>query len=136
VRGSKVRLKQVFSNLLDNASKYTPVGGHIEVRMTLAGDQVAVAVADNGIGIPAHSLPHIFDLFVQEAGALSLHGGGLGIGLALVHELVAAHHGTVSASSAGRNLGSQFTVMLPRLDACSPPRATETTPAGGEPLPD
>nr|WP_246191648.1 diguanylate cyclase [Pseudoxanthomonas gei] len=121
VRGSKVRLKQIFSNLLDNASKYTPVGGHIELGMTLTDNEVTVVVADNGIGIPAHALPHIFDLFVQEAGALSLHGGGLGIGLALVHELVAAHHGTVSARSAGRNQGSRFTVVLPCLG--TPPSA-------------
>lgn len=129
VRGSKVRLKQIFSNLLDNASKYTPVGGHIGICMSLSKDEVTVVVADNGIGIPAHALPHIFDLFVQEAGALSLHGGGLGIGLALVHELVAAHHGTVSASSAGRNQGSEFTVMLPLSDTTgAPPAEPEAEP--------
>ncbi|WP_454832645.1 diguanylate cyclase domain-containing protein [Pseudoxanthomonas wuyuanensis] len=113
VRGSKVRLRQIFSNLLDNASKYTPAGGHIEVDIEAAGGEVRIVVSDNGIGIPSHALPHIFDLFVQEAGALTLHSGGLGIGLALVHELVAAHHGTVSAQSSGRNQGSKFIVTFP-----------------------
>lgn len=113
VHGSKVRLKQIFSNLLDNASKYTPVGGHIDVSMEVIEDEVRVTVSDSGIGIPPHVLPHIFDLFVQEAGALTLHSGGLGIGLALVHELVAAHQGTVVAQSSGRNRGSKFVVTLP-----------------------
>lgn len=113
VRGSKVRLRQIFSNLLDNASKYTPAGGHIDVSMEAIGDEVLIVVSDSGIGIPSHALPHIFDLFVQEAGALRLHSGGLGIGLALVRELVAAHQGTVSAQSIGRNQGSKFIVTLP-----------------------
>jgi signal transduction histidine kinase len=113
VRGSKVRLKQIFSNLLDNASKYTPASGHIDVSMEAVGDDVVVVVSDDGIGIPSHALPHIFDLFVQEVGALTLHSGGLGIGLALVHELVAAHQGTVSAHSGGRNRGSKFVVTFP-----------------------
>lgn len=117
LRGSKVRLKQIFSNLLDNASKYTPAGGHIEVSIEVVGDEVLIVVSDNGIGIPPHILPHIFDLFVQEPGALTLHSGGLGIGLALVHELVAAHQGTVSAQSSGRNRGSKFIVTLPTIRA-------------------
>jgi len=115
VRGSKVRLRQIFSNLLDNASKYTPSGGHIQVSMEAVGDEVLVVVSDSGIGIPSHALPHIFDLFVQEPGALMLHSGGLGIGLALVHELVAAHQGSVRAQSSGRNLGSKFIVTLPAI---------------------
>ncbi len=115
VRGSKDRLKQVFSNLLDNASKYTPAGGHIDVTIESQGDEIVVVVADNGIGIPPHALPHIFDLFVQEVGALTLHNGGLGIGLALVHELIAAHNGTITAQSSGRNQGSKFTVTLPGI---------------------
>lgn len=113
VRGSKDRLKQVFSNLLDNASKYTPAGGHIDVTIQSSADEIVVVIADNGIGIPPHALPHIFDLFVQEVGALTLHNGGLGIGLALVHELVAAHNGTITAQSNGRNQGSKFIVTLP-----------------------
>ncbi len=115
VRGSKVRLRQIFSNLLDNASKYTPMGGHIDVSMEAVGDEVLIVVSDNGIGIPTHALPHIFDLFVQEVGALRLHSGGLGIGLALVRELVAAHQGTVSAQSSGRNQGSKFIITLPTI---------------------
>lgn len=117
VRGSKVRLRQIFSNLLDNATKYTPAGGHIEVSMEAIRDEVLIVVSDNGIGIPTHALPHIFDLFVQEVGALKLHSGGLGIGLALVRELVAGHQGSVSAQSGGRNRGSKFIITLPTIPA-------------------
>jgi len=70
-------------------------------------------VSDNGIGISAEALPHIFDLFVQDARALDHSSGGLGIGLAVVRELVEAHQGSVTGSSAGRNLGSEFIVTLP-----------------------
>lgn len=128
VRGNKARLKQVFCNLLENASKYTPAGGHVDVSLDVVNGEVVVIVSDNGVGIPAHALPHIFDLFVQEAGALALHSGGLGIGLALVHELVAAHRGTVSAESGGRDQGSKFIVTLPALSTYhSPSSALELT---------
>jgi signal transduction histidine kinase len=71
------------------------------------------SLSDNGIGISAEALPHVFDLFVQDARALDHSSGGLGIGLALVRELVEAHQGTVTGNSAGRNLGSEFVVTLP-----------------------
>ncbi len=108
-----VRLAQVFSNLLDNASKYTQAGGHITLSLVTQDNNAIVTVADNGIGITAEALPHIFDLFVQDAGALALHSGGLGIGLAVVRELVEAHGGSVVVRSDGRGKGSTFVVTLP-----------------------
>lgn len=108
-----VRLAQVFSNLLDNASKYTPAGGHITLSLETQGNEAIVTVADNGVGITAEALPHIFDLFVQDAHALSLHSGGLGIGLAVVRELVEAHGGSVVVRSDGRHKGSTVVVALP-----------------------
>jgi diguanylate cyclase (GGDEF)-like protein len=111
-----VRLAQVFSNLLDNASKYTPAGGHITLSLTAQDNQAIITVADNGIGITDEALPHIFDLFVQEANALTLHSGGLGIGLAVVRELVEAHGGSVVVRSHGRHKGSAFVVSLPLVE--------------------
>lgn len=116
VYGDVVRLAQVFSNLLHNASKYTPEGGEITLAATVSAKQVQVAVADNGIGITADALRNIFDLFVQDAHAVDHHGGGLGIGLAVVRELVEAHAGHVTGSSRGLGLGSEFVVTLPLMD--------------------
>ncbi|MBB6247922.1 diguanylate cyclase [Rhodanobacter sp. A1T4] len=111
--GDPVRLAQIFTNLLDNASKYTPQGGKISLALMLRGQSMEIIVSDNGIGISAEALPHIFDLFVQDARALDHSSGGLGIGLAVVRELVEAHQGSVTGHSAGRNLGSEFIVTLP-----------------------
>jgi signal transduction histidine kinase len=115
VEGDAVRLAQVFSNLLDNASKYTPDDGEIQLILENQGSMQMVKVTDNGIGITASALPYIFDLFVQDstASAYAQTSHGLGIGLAVVRELVEAHGGTVVATSAGRNLGSAFVVLLP-----------------------
>jgi diguanylate cyclase len=111
--GDPVRLAQVFSNLLDNASKYTPEGGRIGLVVELAGGSVEVAVSDSGIGITAEAMPSVFELFVQDRHAIGFIGTGLGIGLTVVRELVQAHGGTVTASSEGAGLGSRFTVTLP-----------------------
>jgi diguanylate cyclase len=113
-----VRLAQVFSNLLDNASKYTPEGGRIALVVELAGDAligstVVVAVSDSGIGITAEAMPDVFEPFVQDRHAIGFSGAGLGIGLTVVRELVEAHGGTVTASSEGSGLGSRFVVTLP-----------------------
>ncbi len=113
VQGDAVRLAQVFSNLLDNASKYTQRGGRIGLSLVQHDGTATITVSDNGIGITADALPHIFDLFVQDHDALVLHSGGLGIGLAVARELVEAHGGTVSGSSMGRQQGSIFVVILP-----------------------
>jgi diguanylate cyclase (GGDEF)-like protein len=113
VTGDVVRLAQVFSNLLDNASKYTPIAGHIGLSASVHEQQLRVVISDDGIGISAAALPRIFDLFVQEEHAIDVNKGGLGIGLAVVRDLVAAHGGSVSCASPGRGLGSEFTVTLP-----------------------
>jgi len=113
LHGDQVRLRQIVSNLLDNASKYTGKGGSISVAMTVQEQTVTITVADSGVGIAPEVLPNIFDMFVQDARDSKLSNGGLGIGLAVVRDLVQAHGGTVGATSAGKNLGSQFVVTLP-----------------------
>ncbi|WP_457021172.1 sensor histidine kinase [Luteimonas sp. A611] len=107
------RLVQVFTNLLDNASKYTPEGGRIDLVATRTPGALTVRIQDTGNGISAGALLHIFDLFFQETAAAALRPGGLGIGLAIVRELVEAHDGTVVASSGGEGQGSTFEVTLP-----------------------
>jgi len=113
LNGDAVRLAQVVNNLLDNAAKYTPNGGDLGLSLVVEGDQLVLTVSDNGIGITAAALPHIFDAFVQESHAVGFNGMGLGIGLSVVRELIEAHGGTVVAKSAGIGLGSQFIVTLP-----------------------
>ena len=110
-----MRLAQVFGNLLTNAGKYTKPGGLISVSAVLTGSDVLVTVADNGMGIPAETLPKVFDLFTQVDRTLERSGGGLGIGLSLVKRLVEMHDGTVTAHSAGKDRGSAFVVRLPVL---------------------
>lgn len=112
------RLTQVVSNLLNNAAKYTPSGGSIEILARQDGDYATIAVADSGIGISAEALPTVFEMFTQVRGETDRSQGGLGIGLCLVRQLVQLHGGTVSASSPGAGKGSTFTVRLP-LAACS-----------------
>jgi len=111
--GDSARLIQIFSNVLDNASKYTAEAGEITVTVEHRDGALVTTIADNGIGIAAEMLPKIFDLFVQDTTALIRHNSGLGIGLAVVKELVHAHGGTVSVESEGRNHGSTFVVTLP-----------------------
>ena len=113
VLGDPLRLGQIFSNLLDNASKYTHTGGEISLTMAVVDRSVQITVSDNGIGITADTLPNIFELFMQDARALALHNHGLGIGLAVVRDLVEAHGGTVVARSPGRDRGTDFIVTLP-----------------------
>lgn len=117
VLGDPNKLGQVLANLLDNASKYTPEGGDIGFSVAVADDSVILTVTDNGIGISAEGLPHVFDPFVQDPHAAGFNGVGLGIGLTVVRELVEAHGGTVTAHSAGTGRGSQFVVTLPLAKA-------------------
>jgi signal transduction histidine kinase len=112
--GDPIRLTQVFSNLLDNACKYTPAGGHITLGAAISRSAIVISVGDDGIGIAADDLLSIFDLFVQDKHGLAMANGGLGIGLAVVRDLVSAHGGSVVAHSAGPNQGSTFVVTLPR----------------------
>jgi CheY-like chemotaxis protein len=109
-------------NLVENAVKYTAPDGEIDVRVVRAGDEAVLTVRDTGIGIPAPLLPHIFDLFMQGDHSLDRSKGGLGIGLTLVHRLVALHGGTVTAASEGEGKGSTFTVSLPAVAAPAPAR--------------
>jgi diguanylate cyclase (GGDEF)-like protein len=113
MRGDAVRLAQVFGNLLDNASRYTPEGGQLTLAVAVWPSQMEVVVSDTGVGISPGALQHIFELFVQENRATSVRSEGLGIGLAVVRELVHLHGGTVAAGSEGHNRGSSFVVRLP-----------------------
>jgi signal transduction histidine kinase len=110
IEADRTRLLQVFANLLTNAAKYTPDGGHISLDADTDGTAASVRIRDNGKGIAPETLPHIFDLFIQEDTAYS---GGLGIGLRVVRELVELHGGSVSAHSDGIGHGSEFIVTLP-----------------------
>lgn len=123
VLGDTVRLVQVFGNLLENAAKYTPEAGEISLRLQALGGAVSVTIADNGIGITPAALPHVFDMFVRDVHATAVDQGGLGIGLAVVRELVRAHEGTVSATSPGEGGGSTFVVTLPVVASMARPLA-------------
>jgi signal transduction histidine kinase len=111
--GDPIRLAQIFSNILDNASKYTKEGGDIGISVAVSGTSVMITVADSGIGMSAETLSTVFEPFMQDINAIEFNGAGLGIGLTVVRELIEAHSGTIVASSAGIGLGSQFVVTLP-----------------------
>lgn len=111
LEGDRDRLSQVFSNLLSNAARYTEAGGRIWVTAWREGDDAVVAVKDTGCGIPAEALESVFEMFTQ--GHSQQASGGLGIGLALVRQLVQLHGGSVTARSEGAGRGSTFTVRLP-----------------------
>jgi len=127
VQGDPVRLTQVMTNLLANASKYTQEGGRIRLRLVTTDTAAVITLTDNGIGISAAALPEIFNPFVQDAYAIGFNGTGLGIGLTVARELVEAHGGTIEATSNGKGFGSQFVVTLPLPSAPLP--ATQATPA-------
>ena len=118
--GDATRLVQVVNNLLTNAIKYTPDGGTISVRIAREDAQALLEVSDDGIGIDAELLPHVFELFEQGKRALDRTDGGLGVGLTLVQRLVRLHGGEVAARSAGSGQGSLFQVRLPCLEADAP----------------
>jgi len=113
IDGDPERLAQVFSNLLNNAAKYTPEGGCIGFAAERRDEEVVLRVTDTGNGIAAEALPNVFDLFVQEGRSLARSQGGLGIGLTVVRGIVVMHGGTVQARSAGADQGSEFEVALP-----------------------
>ncbi len=114
VRGNSQRLEQVFTNLLENAIKYTPEGGRVVVRVRMTPKDVQIDVEDSGMGIPASSLPRIFERFYRVDRSRSRDMGGTGLGLAIVKHVVRAHGGTVSVKSE-EGQGSTFTVALPRI---------------------
>lgn len=114
VHGDRTRLIQVFSNILNNAAKYTPQHGHIKLEVHVAEENVEIVVEDNGMGIAPTLLPQIFNLFTQGERSPDRAQGGLGLGLALVKSLLELQRGKISAYSAGAGQGSRFTVCLPR----------------------
>jgi PAS domain S-box-containing protein len=127
LQGDMTRIAQAVGNLLNNAAKYTPPGGHVGLRVWQEGEEAFVEVKDDGIGVPPEMLESIFSLFTQVGRSVEQAHGGLGIGLYLVRRLVALHGGSVVARSAGPGQGSTFTVRLPCLPQA--PAAT-SAPAG------
>jgi signal transduction histidine kinase len=113
VRGDAARLLQVFSNLLDNAAKFTPPGGEVAVSLARESAEAVATVSDDGLGIDPAFLPTMFEAFTQADTSLERTASGLGLGLALARQIVAAHGGSISATSEGRGLGSRFTVRIP-----------------------
>jgi PAS domain S-box-containing protein len=107
------RVQQIVWNLVMNAVKFTPAGGHVKVELNRTGERVEIVVRDTGQGIPAHVLPYVFDRFRQWDSSSTRAHSGLGLGLALVKHLTELHRGTVSAESAGEGKGSTFKVTLP-----------------------
>ena len=126
----ETRLAQVVANLLGNAAKYTPPGGAVSVEARVESGQAVVEVTDDGVGIPAASLPTIFEMFSQVKENLAMAQGGLGIGLALSKRLAELHGGSIEARSAGAGQGSSFIVRLP-LGAAGTPSAPESVPRPG-----
>lgn len=134
VDGDPTRLEQIATNLIDNALKYTPSGGRIDISVAHDDeqDQVVLTVTDSGVGIAPDLLPHVFDVFVQGSITIDRSQGGLGIGLALVRRLVELHGGSVDAHSEGTGNGSTFVIRLPRAvpAVLNEPRATPGVDAG------
>jgi two-component system CheB/CheR fusion protein len=127
VTADAVRLEQILDNILDNACKFTPPGGHIELGVEVDGPNARVRVRDDGIGIEADMLTRIFELFVRADASPSRPTEGLGIGLALVHRLVELHGGRVEMRSEGLGHGSEFIMSLPLADPAA--RATKPMPS-------
>jgi signal transduction histidine kinase/CheY-like chemotaxis protein len=129
IKGDQIRLEQIISNLINNASKYSETKQQIRLRVEASEDWVTVRVQDSGVGISPEVMPHIFDLFAQADHSLARTQGGLGIGLTVVKRLVEMHGGRVEAHSPGTGLGSEFVVHLPRWRAPvrQPARVSEST---------
>jgi PAS domain S-box-containing protein len=130
VSGDRTRLVQVFWNLLNNAVKFSAVGGRVRVRVYGEAGEARVEVSDEGLGIAPEFLPHVFERFRQADMATTRAHGGLGLGLALVKSFVETHGGSVTVESPGEGLGSRFTVVLPALETGGEPRVAGDTEAG------
>jgi PAS domain S-box-containing protein len=113
VVGDAVRLQQALSNVLDNAVKFTPAGGSVELRLERTDRDARIVVRDSGAGLAAGFLPHIFEPFRQAENVTSRKSGGLGLGLAIARDLVERHRGTITAENAGEGTGAIFTITLP-----------------------
>ncbi len=122
VTGDANRLQQVIGNLLSNAIKFTPIGGCVQVHLSVEANRkyAAISVQDTGIGISAEFLPQVFEYFRQADSSTTRRFGGLGLGLAIVHHLVELHRGTITAESPGEQQGATFTVRLPLMKASVP----------------
>jgi signal transduction histidine kinase/DNA-binding response OmpR family regulator len=129
VFGDFSRLSQIFSNVLHNAGKYTSEGGSLELNVTIDRGSVAVRVRDNGIGIEAQFLPHVFEVFTQGYRGLDRSQGGLGVGLAVVRRLVELHQGEVSVTSDGAGLGTEVNVRLPCISEVVASPGVQSAPA-------
>ena len=122
------RVAQVFSNLLNNAAKYTERGGRVQLGVQRRGGEVVVSVKDNGVGIPVHMLPRVFEMFTQVDRNLERSQGGLGIGLSIVKRLVEMHGGSVGVESDGPGMGSEFVVRLPVVLSVAQPNGGDEVP--------
>ncbi|GAT11246.1 sensor histidine kinase [Mycolicibacterium novocastrense] len=129
--GDPQRLSQILGNLVDNALRHTPPGGRVEVRAAVDGAEFTLSVVDNGEGISAEHLPHVFERFYRADLARDRGYGGGGIGLAIVKALVEAHNGRVAAASDGIGKGAAFTVTVP-LAPSGAERNPETVVSAGE----
>ncbi len=127
LRGDPVRLEQVTNNVVGNALKYTPRGGNIQVTLGRDGPDAVLSVKDDGIGLEPDLLPKVFDLFTQGRMGLDRAQGGLGVGLALVDNLVRMHGGRVAVTSEGAGKGCEFRIHLPLLDGAHPSAEAEMT---------
>lgn len=135
VDGDAYRLQQVFNNILSNAIKFTPQGGVVRVRARTQGRCVHIAIDDTGCGIAAEFLPHVFDKFGQEDASITRRHGGLGLGLSIAKQLTELHHGTIGVESAGRGLGTSFTLTFPtgctdQASSAEPARAAPAAQSG------
>jgi signal transduction histidine kinase len=128
IDGDPSRLGQVVANLLTNAAKYTPQGGAVSVSARAAGEFAEVRVRDNGVGMSSELLLRVFDLFEQGAQSLDRSAGGLGLGLAIVKSIAMLHGGSVTATSEGPGMGSEFVVRLPRATARERPADPPSSP--------
>ncbi len=131
VSGDPGRLQQVIWNLLTNAIKFTPRGGRVEIRLQRLAEEVELAVTDTGIGIAGNFLPYVFESFRQADATITRNHSGLGLGLAIVRQLVELHGGAVWASSPGLDMGSTFTFRLPSIPVSSLAREEALVLAGG-----
>jgi PAS domain S-box-containing protein len=127
------RLQQIVWNLLSNAIRFTPEGGHVDIGLRIGGGRASIQVTDDGIGIEPGFLPHVFDRFRQAEAGTTRRTGGLGLGLSIVRHLTELHGGLVHAASAGAGRGATFTVELPLLapTAAAPAAVEQPAPAAG-----
>jgi len=133
VHADRTRIEQVVANLLDNALKYTPANGRVDVSVRAEAGAAIVEVRDTGEGMPPELIGRVFDLFVQGERSLARERGGLGIGLTLARRLVEMNDGTIRATSAGRGQGATFTVSLPAIErpAAADGSAATSVPSAG-----